>query len=195
MLGKIRLFSEKLLTPVYKWFVNIGISANILTITGFIISIVSSLLFYFRIPIQASLLIVLVGFFDAIDGGVARLTKKTSGFGATLDATIDRYTEFFLALGITMGGYVDFWLGMVTAFTMNISSYIRARAESTGGMKECSIGLIERPEKLLLLTFGGFLIPLINSSMIFIFSILLIFGQVTTFQRLNANWQHSKTIH
>jgi archaetidylinositol phosphate synthase len=158
-------------------------------------SIITALFFAIGRPLEAAFMILLTGFFDIVDGGVARITRSVSGFGATLDALVDRYTEFFQVIGIVLGGYrVDWWLGMCTAFTMNASSYVRARAESTGGMKDCSVGIIERPEKLLLLATAAILYLWFERSIEYTLWLLLILGQFTILQRLHANWKHSRNL-
>ena len=173
----------------------LGFSPFWLTMMALACSIVTALFFAIDKPFEAAFMILLTGFFDIVDGGVARISRRISGFGATLDALVDRYTEFFQVIGIVLGGYrVDWWLGMSTAFTMNASSYVRARAESTGGMKECSVGIIERPEKLLLLTAATILYHWFERSIEYTLWLLLILGQFTILQRLYANWKHSRNL-
>jgi phosphatidylglycerophosphate synthase len=192
LLGKFRRLSHKFITPTSKVFARAGLTPNLITAMDLFSSIASTFLLATHRPLEAAISIILSGFLDAVDGEVARLTGKKSGFGATLDAVVDRYTEFFQALGAIFGGYVAWWLGMAVAFTMNASSYARARAESTGGMSECSVGLIERPEKLTLLALGAIMTFFYTNAMEYIFWLLLILGQVTVLQRLNANRKHSK---
>jgi len=192
LLGKFRWLSHKLVTPTSNLLARAGLSPNVITVMDLLCSIASTILLATHRPLEAALSILLSGFLDAVDGEVARLTGRMSGFGATLDAVVDRYTEFFQALGAIIGGYVTWWLGMAVAFTMNASSYARARAESTGGMSECAVGLIERPEKLVLLALGAILTFFHEDAMEYIFWFLLILGQVTVLQRLNANRKHTK---
>ena len=194
MLGRLKGFSERILAPICKSLAASKIPPSLLTVVGLAVSSIAAYLFAVRQPLAAAAFIMLMGLCDALDGGVARLTGKVSGFGATLDASIDRYTEFLQALGIALGGYVDWPLSMAVAFTMGASSYVRARAESTGGMKECSVGLIERPEKLLLLIAGAILTVWFNKSLEFVFWVILVLGQFTVLQRLSANWRHSRSI-
>lgn len=192
MFGRFRRLSHRFIAPASSLLARAGLSPNLLTVIDLVCSIASTFLLAMQRPLEAAVSILLSGFSDALDGEVARLTGKTSGFGATLDAVVDRYTEFFQALGAIAGGYVNWWLGMATAFTMNASSYARARAESTGGMHECSVGLIERPEKLISLAIGTLLTIFYRDALVYVFWLLLVLGQVTVLQRLNANWRYSK---
>ena len=106
----------------------------------------------------AGILILLGGFCDMIDGSLARTTGKASRFGALLDSTVDRYSEFIMYLGIA-AYFIDFedystsaaaYLALCGSFMV---SYARARAESLGF--EAKLGFMQRPERIVLIGLGA----------------------------------------
>jgi CDP-diacylglycerol--glycerol-3-phosphate 3-phosphatidyltransferase len=102
----------------------------------------------------AGALILFAGLFDMLDGQVARLGKMSSSFGALLDSVLDRYSELFMFLGICY--YLishHYFMSSLFAFIGLIGSmmvsYTRARAEGLG--IECKGGLMQRPERIVLI--------------------------------------------
>ena len=142
--------------PVAKLFLKMGLTPNIVTIVGTIVTIAISVIL---IPLDhlfaAALLSGLFAAFDMLDGTMARLTTGGSNFGATLDASCDRITDgaLFAAIAYWMV-YVDnahpinFAACMVVLVSSQIISYVKARGEASG-FKMIG-GLVERPERLIL---------------------------------------------
>ena len=92
---------------------------------------------------------------DMLDGSVARAKGMTGHFGALLDRTLDRVSEFFFLLGIMIGGYVYPGLVFFAFEGMLLASYVRAAAEERGGLlMESTTGIFERKEKLTLFSMG-----------------------------------------
>jgi len=94
---------------------------------------------------------------DMLDGATARAGNMGTKFGTVLDHSFDRYGEFFLFAGLMMGGFISPALAMFTASGVVMASYVRAKAESAGGMVHCIAGLAGRQEKLILVLVGLFL--------------------------------------
>ena len=99
-------------------------------------------------------IILAAGLFDMMDGRLARMSGKSSLFGALWDSTLDRYSELVSLFGICLA-FIRmehgewFWMGVVTFAAMIGSvmvSYVRARAE--GLNIECKVGLMQRPERV-----------------------------------------------
>ncbi|MCG7261066.1 CDP-alcohol phosphatidyltransferase family protein [Corynebacterium sp. MSK004] len=142
--------------PVAKLFLKMGLTPNIVTIVGTIVTIAISVIL---IPLDhlfaAALLSGLFAAFDMLDGTMARLTTGGSNFGATLDASCDRITDgaLFAAIAYWMV-YVDnahpinFAACMVVLVSSQVISYVKARGEASG-FKMIG-GLVERPERLIL---------------------------------------------
>lgn len=142
--------------PVAKLFLKMGLTPNVVTVVGTIVTIAISVIL---IPLDhlfaAALLSGLFAAFDMLDGTMARLTTGGSKFGATLDASCDRITDgaLFAAIAYWMV-YVDnahplnFAACMVVLVGSQVISYVKARGEASG-FKMVG-GLVERPERLIL---------------------------------------------
>lgn len=140
---------------------------NLLTVTGALISCGAAAAFAVGAPVVAGILILLGGFFDLVDGVVARHLGISTTFGAFLDSTLDRLVDMALYLGIALYfasiGRVDLVaLTGVTLIATVLVSYAKARAELFVPVFEG--GLLERGERVGVLAAGailGFLVPAI----------------------------------
>ncbi|AJI79086.1 MULTISPECIES: phosphatidylinositol phosphate synthase [Corynebacterium] len=142
--------------PVAKLFLKMGLTPNVVTVVGTIVTIAISVIL---IPLDhlfaAAVLSGLFAAFDMLDGTMARLTTGGSKFGATLDASCDRITDgaLFAAIAYWMV-YVDhahpvnFAACMVVLVSSQVISYVKARGEASGFTMVG--GLVERPERLIL---------------------------------------------
>ena len=98
------------------------------------------------------------GLFDMMDGRVARVGNMSSTFGAFYDSVLDRYSELFTLLGISYYLLLNHYLcgSILTSIALIGSlmvSYVRARAE--GLDLECKVGLMQRPERVVLAALGA----------------------------------------
>jgi len=112
---------------------------------------------------------------------VARLSNLQTKFGAILDSTLDRYAEIAVFLGLAVYFRWSMTLyGVVLALGGSLMvSYVRARAE--GLDTPCKGGLLQRPERLLLLVVGALLGPRYLEWAIWIIAVL---ANITAFERL-----------
>ena len=90
---------------------------------------------------------------DLVFGVQARLGKMSSSFGALLDSVLDRYSELFMFLGIcyyliSHHYFISSLLAFIGLIGSMMVSYTRARAEGLG--IECKGGLMQRPERVVL---------------------------------------------
>jgi phosphatidylglycerophosphate synthase len=159
-----------------------------MTITSLFVAIASTYAYILKMPIAAALLIILTGVIDMFDGAIARTTGRVTKFGATLDHVIDRYAEFFIIIGITYAGYTTWVSGLFTLFGMLMASFTRAKAESVGGLKACTVGIAERQEKLLIIIGGSFLLFVYSQSLNYAIIIVGILSHITVLQRLHYTW-------
>ncbi|HDN18158.1 MAG TPA: CDP-alcohol phosphatidyltransferase family protein [Candidatus Bathyarchaeota archaeon] len=184
MLGKLRKNVGKYME---RWAKRIAfIPPDIITVSVLLSSLAVVFWYWSSNPIIAGVFILLTGFLDMLDGAVARARGRATKFGAVLDATIDRYSEILMTFGIAVGGYVEWPLALIGGFSMYISSYVRARAESSGGMERCSVGIAERPEKILILGFSSIIEHFYSGILRYAVILLIVLGQLTAFQRLHA---------
>ena len=101
------------------------------------------------------LLVIIAGLFDLLDGAMARVTGQITRFGSFLDSTLDRYSEavVFGGLLVYLLSTDDGEIGAVLVFVATVGalliSYARARAEAAG--YAASVGLVARPERVILL--------------------------------------------
>ncbi len=148
----------KLLSPLTTLFSKWGLSPNSFTVAGVVITSFGAVAFVLGYIRLAGTLILFGGFCDTIDGSIARTTGKASRFGALLDSTVDRYSEFIMYLGIAVY-FIDFgdystsaaaYLALCGSFMV---SYARGRAESLGF--EAKLGFMQRPERIILIGLGA----------------------------------------
>lgn len=151
VLNKLRERINPLLVSLGKAVARTGISPNELTAVGLGFAVLAGLLYAllpYR-PYLAGLSIIVSGFFDIVDGAVARVTSKISKQGSFTDSTLDRLSEIVIYAGIIFAGYRNLPSGVVLlalGFSMLVS-YIRAKGESLN-IKISGIGIGERAERL-----------------------------------------------
>jgi CDP-diacylglycerol--glycerol-3-phosphate 3-phosphatidyltransferase len=173
-----------LLAPLIRLLTRVGISPNSLTIAGVVITTVGAIAFFLKNPRLGGFLILLGGLCDAIDGSLARNAGKATRFGALLDSSVDRYSEFVMLFGI--GGYflmVDDYVSAAVTFLALCGSfmvsYTRARAESLG--LAAKVGVMQRPERIVFLGAGALLHPIALKIAIWM---VAVFANFTALQRL-----------
>ncbi len=151
MLSKVKKYTTKTLNPLTKVLCSLGIKPNHLTFAGLLFGLLSALLIALSKPIYGSLLILISGFMDMLDGALARNCGEVSAFGGFLDSVFDRYVDIaiFTALGVYTGRWLISILAMSGALLV---SYTRARAEHI--IDRCDVGICERSERLLLVVLG-----------------------------------------
>lgn len=195
MLGTLKKLLQRMMRPFAKAARSLGLHPNLITIVGLIFAILSGYFLFLKQPIYATVLLLISGAFDLLDGFFARSSGLRSRFGGTLDAVSDRYGEFLVGIGAAFGGYVSWELSALTIFSMILPSYVRARAESTGGMRDCSVGVLERPEKILFIALASLFLALDPNSLSYGFMLVVILGHITALQRLFAVWQNDNRVH
>lgn len=158
----------KVINPFVHLLIKIGLTPNAVTTIGLMLNIGVAVIFIKGAEIGnrgeltyvgwAGALVLFAGLFDMLDGQVARLGKMSSTFGAMYDSVLDRYSEMIMFLGICY--YLvahHYFLSSLFAFIALIGSmmvsYTRARAEGLG--VQCKGGLMQRPERVVLIGVSG----------------------------------------
>ncbi len=124
-----------LVRPIVRFLVAIGVHPNLLTLTGFLVTIVSGYFYAKGRFILAAFVLLFAGLFDVFDGDVARMSGKVTRYGAFLDSTLDRFTEFFVFSGFIYYFRHNFkmvFLLFTALFLSLMVSYTRARGEGLG---------------------------------------------------------------
>ncbi len=154
-----------LLDAIVNWLALARINPNVLTLLGLAVNTWAAFLFGYataanhqRMFFYAGLIIIGSGFFDLVDGRVARASNQVTKFGAFFDSVVDRYSDVSLFFGLLVyyARGNRFFYVVLTALVMTgavMVSYARARAESIIG--SCRVGFLERPERLVLLILGA----------------------------------------
>jgi len=133
--------------------------------------------------VWAALLITLASAFDMLDGALARAKNESSRIGAFLDSTLDRYSEAVVFLGLLLyytrlqPDSTSVTLIYVTIVGSILVSYVRARAEALGF--DCKVGLLERPERIILIVFG-----LLTGWMAAVLWLMAVLTHITALQRM-----------
>ena len=165
----------KVIQPFIQFLSRAGVTPNAVTVAGFVINIGATVVFVYgtntargdmRYVAFGGCIILFAGLFDMIDGRLARVSKQESRFGALFDSVLDRYSELVMFLGICY--YLvaqQYFLSSLFAFVAMIGSvmvsYVRARAEGLG--IECKGGMMQRPERVLLVGISAILCGLTQS--------------------------------
>jgi phosphatidylglycerophosphate synthase len=192
MLGKLRAQYEKMVAPAGSTFAKLGITPNMMTAASVVAAAFSAYLYGSQHPIYGAILVILTGVLDMFDGAIARATRKTSRFGATLDHVVDRYAEVLIMIGIISGGYTPWYWGLFTIFGMIMASFTRAKAESVGGLASCTVGIAERQEKLLILISASIMDPVIPGILNYGIIAVGILSHLTVAQRLYFTYQQTQ---
>jgi len=155
MLTKLKEKVQQILTTEAKTAHKIGLTPNTISATGIILAFLSALAYaewqsHALYLLLATVLLLLSGLCDVLDGVLARLYQETTAFGGFLDSLLDRYADAIIYGGIMIGGLSDVSWGLIALTGSLLVSYSRARAEAAG-IKMESIGLAERAERIIIL--------------------------------------------
>jgi len=182
MLLGVKKYSEKLLLPLGKKLKKIP--ANIITALGLIFALFAFLFFIFQaLPLFIIISLVLVEFFDQLDGVIARLQGPTK-LGAFLDSTLDRIGDYLIFFGIILGGYTDVYIGLITLGGAFLTSYTRAKIESLGIPNLYGVGLLERTDRVPIILLGSVLHIWFPTAIWWTMVFLAIGTNITVIQRI-----------
>jgi CDP-diacylglycerol--glycerol-3-phosphate 3-phosphatidyltransferase len=188
--ARIKETGRAVLAPVVRLAVRLGITPNMVTITGFgLVLVAAGLIASGQLLVGAALLTV-GSLLDAVDGAVARATGGANAFGSFLDSTLDRAAEailyggvaaYYLRAGGESTGLVLLALAALAGSFM--VSYTRAKAESIG--LTASVGLAPRTERLVLVVAGIALAGLgLGIGLVAALGIIAVLATATTIQRI-----------
>jgi phosphatidylglycerophosphate synthase len=192
MLSHYKTPLARLGDPVARVLLQANVRPNQLTVLGLGVSIVAAGALAGGRLRMGAVLLTLAGLFDFFDGSLARLANRVSAFGAFLDSVVDRYSDLVVLLGIVLfyhraADVQGVFLTMITVIGTVMVSYTKARAQSIG--LSCEIGLMERPERLIVLIAGA-TFNLLTPAMI----VLAVLTNLTALQRIfytRAAFTHS----
>ncbi len=198
-LSRVKNRARHLVSPVVRLFARAHFSPNVLTTLSLILIAIAAIEFGRGSLRIAGIWYLFGGLFDVFDGALARASNRVTKFGALFDSTLDRYSELLVFLGIGyyfMGSpqfHEQFQLLIFVVIFIALSgsfmvSYVRARAE--GLDYECSVGLLQRPERVVLLGVSALISELVLIAVLFL---IAIFANVTAIQRIYFIWKQENS--
>ena len=152
-----RRFVELIVRPLAA----IGLTPNMATLLGLVLNSATAIVLATGHLRLGGVGVLIAGVFDMFDGALARVRNRKTVFGAFFDSSLDRYSEGIVLLGVLLyaveqpASATRTWivaLTYVAALSSLMVSYTKARAEGLG--LECRIGLMARPERVILLAVG-----------------------------------------
>ncbi|RME06251.1 MAG: CDP-alcohol phosphatidyltransferase family protein [Deltaproteobacteria bacterium] len=149
-----------LFDPIVRLLVRLRVSPDTLAACGLVASILAGWSYHRGEVAIGGWLLLLCGIFDVLDGKIARKTNRVSRYGAFMDSTFDRYAEGVVFLGLVSHFHPSYPMTLAVVFALFGSfmvSYTKARGESLG--VACSVGLMQRPERIVYLGAASILSP------------------------------------
>jgi len=161
---------DPLLNFIAKHMININ--PNALSWLSLLFAFIAGIFFYFSSPDLelnnfylsfAVFFVFLNGFFDAIDGKIAKLANKISKKGDFLDHAIDRYADVFIIGGLALSPWCRYnIIGFLAIVGVLLTSYMGTQAQAVGYQRDYS-GLLGRADRLLLLM----IVPIIQHILLY----------------------------
>lgn len=204
MFEKLRGPWGKIISPIARALVKLGVTANMVTIAGAVGTAFFAVLTGFTgWLLPGAVMITVMVIFDSLDGTVAAQSGGGTAFGAFLDSTVDRIADWAVLLGVaiylirlkdfwTLWPQIGFWAALVSMMTAFVTSYIRARAQSIG--LDAKNGIATRSDRLVIILVGmgltGMGLPVAVLSCFMV--LLAVLGAVTVGQRLYTVYSSAK---
>ncbi len=192
MANHVRPLLMSSVTAFARWLQSIGVTPNMISFTGFALTIGSAALLATGYLLIGGFILWAAAMLDMVDGTLARISESESKFGAFLDSTLDRYSESITFLGLAVyyanqnNAQTPLLLIFFTLVGSWAVSYTRARAE--GLDIECNVGFLQRPERLVLL-----IASLILGLVLPVLWLLAIMTNVTAVQRIHEVYVRTST--
>ncbi len=189
-----KVTSDYVTQPVVRLLARTPVTPNTITWLGFWLTVGAAALVITENLFAAGFLVLFAGFFDMLDGALARTTNKVTRFGGILDSTLDRLSEAILLLGLLVvfsreHQVAESLLVGIALIGSFLVSYIRARIEVLG--IECKVGLFTRPERVIILALG-LILSQYDYALVIALAIITVFSFFTVGQRLLYAWRQTK---
>lgn len=177
---------ERLTTPIGRGIARTGLKPNHITTLGLVLTTVAAVLVATQRPVLGGWVLVAGGLMDTFDGAVARARATSTPYGAFFDSVSDRLSDGIILIGLAWWLRPDaalFGLVLVALVASQVTSYVRAKAEAID--LDCSVGLLERAERAILL-----MVSLVFHQWLLtpVLWVLAVGGTVTVVQRIHHVW-------
>jgi CDP-diacylglycerol--glycerol-3-phosphate 3-phosphatidyltransferase len=176
------------ITRIADVLAHLHVGPNLVSLLALVAGLGAGALFALGHPVWAAVLVIVCGVFDVLDGKVAVNSHKKTLTGAIFDSTLDRYSEFFIYLGLAVhfGSGWGLWLPFFAFLGSAMVSYTRARAEGLG--IDCRVGLMQRAERIILIVAAalvGGIFRVFDTAMIITLAVIALVSNFTAFQRVH----------
>jgi CDP-diacylglycerol---glycerol-3-phosphate 3-phosphatidyltransferase len=183
-----RKLADHVTEPVARALVRVGVGANALTVSGLLVVLAGVGLILAGEPRWGAVVVAAGVLTDLFDGAVARARGTAGKLGSFLDSVTDRVADAALlaaAAWFVRDDPLLFGVAMVALAGAQLTSYIRAKAESLGW--NATVGIFERAERVIILVVAFFLdlVPLA-------LWVLAVGALITVVQRLRVVWRHAR---
>lgn len=180
-----RNLADRITAPLVGVLSRVGITPNALTLINLALNVLAAYVITAGQFLLGGVLVLVSGFFDLLDGALARFTKRSTKFGALLDSTVDRLAEAAILFGLLVwytgdtpqGNRAEILLVYAVLVGSFLVSYVKARAEGVGW--QCRVGLFTRAERVIVLAVG-----LMIDQVLIALCVLAVFVFITVGQRL-----------
>jgi archaetidylinositol phosphate synthase len=193
VLNNLRNKFDPVFEKLGRGFASLGFGPSFWTWIGLLLSIISAVMFSLHSPaigvdwytatILGGIFLLIAGFFDAIDGAVARVTNRSTPIGGYLDSVIDKVSEVIVFVGIMIGSFTNPVLVLVALSLSLLVSYTRAKGDGLG-VDLKGKGIAERAERILIIAILGF-IPFQDNMSVALW-IIAILSAITVLERLKV---------
>jgi CDP-diacylglycerol--glycerol-3-phosphate 3-phosphatidyltransferase len=190
----LRILATKALLPA-------GVTANQITITGFLVTCIGAGFIVQGSLFPAGCTLLIGASLDMLDGIIARSARTASNQGALLDSFVDRVSEaiIFICISTYYLLAIDFLdtMGKIQVLTVFIAfasslmvSYLRAKGESLG--VTCSVGWMTRPERMILIVLGLLTSPWFPQTLFLSILVIAVGSVIVSGQRFRVIWQGTR---
>jgi len=181
----------KVMTPIARLFLRLGISPDVVTVVGTVGVCVGALVFFPRGQLLVGTLVVALFIFsDNVDGVMARMSGRQGPWGAYLDSTLDRIGDAAIFGGLVLyfagvhANLLAAGLALACLILGFVVSYSKARAEGLG--MTANVGIAERADRLVVVLAAtglvGWFLPEIVLAVVL--GLLALASLVTVVQRM-----------
>ena len=194
------------LTPVAKKLINVN--PNMVSWAGLLLALLCGVIFYFSadrdwLLIVGAVMVLVSGYFDALDGKIAKLAGKAGRKGDYLDHVFDRYADVFMIGGVAFSAWCNPYLGMLALIGVLLTSYMGTQAQAIGAPRLYA-GLLGRADRVVLSTlfpiiqfvmsaigFGSFVVLGFDINWLEVMMIwFAVVGNLTAIQRGIITWKN-----
>ena len=177
------------ITPIARALAGVGVSANAVTVTGGVLSVIGAGFIAGNAPLAAVLVLLVGTLADTLDGQLAKAAGGGTRLGAFLDSTVDRVADGALfvgaaASGASLGQPLLLWSALIALVASFLVPYVRAKAESLG--VNASVGPAPREARIVIFLLGLAAWALLDLQPLFVAAVLVlaVLSSITFVQRV-----------